>query len=145
VITCPRCGVENREQSRFCNACGAAVATESEPAREVRKTVTVLFCDVVGSTQLGERFDPEILRGVMARFYAAIREPVERHGGTVEKVIGDALVAVFGIPAVHEDDALRAVRAALEMRDAVAAMGEIEARIGVNTGDVLATGSTQGE
>ncbi len=111
----------------------------------MRKTVTVLFCDVVGSTQLGERFDPEILRDVMARFYAAIREPVERHGGTVEKVIGDALVAVFGIPAVHEDDALRAVRAALEMRDAVAAMGEIEARIGVNTGDVLATGATQGE
>ena len=121
------------------------MAAESEPAREVRKTVTVLFCDVVGSTQLGERFDPEILRDVMARFYAAIREPVERHGGTVEKVIGDALVAVFGIPAVHEDDALRAVRAAVEMRDAVAAMGEIEARIGVNTGDVLATGATQGE
>ena len=88
------------------------MAAEREAAREVRKTVTVLFCDVVGSTQLGERFDPEILRGVMARFYAAIREPVERHGGTVEKVIGDALVAVFGIPAVHEDDALRAVRAA---------------------------------
>jgi class 3 adenylate cyclase len=145
VITCPRCGVENPKQSRFCNACGASVAAESEPPREVRKTVTVLFCDVVGSTQLGERFDPEILRDVMARFYAAIREPVERHGGTVEKVIGDALVAVFGIPAVHEDDALRAVRAALEMRDAVAAMGEIEARIGVNTGDVLATGATQGE
>jgi class 3 adenylate cyclase len=145
VITCPACSVENPEQARFCNACGAAMAASSEPTREVRKTVTVLFCDVVGSTQLGERFDPEILRDLMARFYAAIREPVERHGGTVEKVIGDALVAVFGIPAVHEDDALRAVRAALEMRDAVAAMGEIQARIGVNTGDVLATGSTQGD
>ena len=145
VITCPQCGVENPAQARFCNACGAAVGTGAEPAREVRKTVTVLFCDVVGSTQLGERFDPEILRGLMARFYAAIREPVERHGGTVEKVIGDALVAVFGIPSVHEDDALRAVRAALEMRDAVAAMGEIQARIGVNTGDVLATGATQGD
>ncbi|HET8833814.1 MAG TPA: adenylate/guanylate cyclase domain-containing protein, partial [Gemmatimonadales bacterium] len=145
MITCPQCGVENPAQARFCNACGAAVGTGAEPAREVRKTVTVLFCDVVGSTQLGERFDPEILRGLMARFYAAIREPVERHGGTVEKVIGDALVAVFGIPTVHEDDALRAVRAALEMRDAVAAMGEIQARIGVNTGDVLATGATQGE
>ena len=78
------------------------------------------------------------MRGVMSRFYAAVREPVERHGGIVEKVIGDALVAVFGIPVVHEDDALRAVRAALEMRDAVRAMGEIQARIGVNTGDVLA-------
>jgi class 3 adenylate cyclase len=144
VIACPACSVENPEQARFCNACGTALAGP-ELSREVRKTVTVLFCDVVGSTQLGERFDPEVLRGVMTRFYAAIREPVERHGGTVEKVIGDALVAVFGIPAVHEDDALRAIRAALEMRDAVAAMGEIEARIGVNTGDVLATGSTQGD
>src|SRR6185503_2897884 len=145
VITCPRCGVENPEQSRFCNACGASVDAESQPTREVRKTVTVLFCDVVGSPSLAERCGPEILRDLMARFYAAIREPVERHGGTVEKVIGDALVAVFGIPAVHEDDALRAVRAALEMRDAVAGMGEIRARIGVNTGDVLATGATQGD
>ena len=92
---------------------------DADAAREVRKTVTVLFCDVVGSTELAERFDPEVMRSVMARFYAAIREPVERHGGTVEKVIGDALVAVFGIPVVHEDDALRAVRAALEMRAAV--------------------------
>jgi class 3 adenylate cyclase/tetratricopeptide (TPR) repeat protein len=111
----------------------------------VRKTVTVVFCDVVGSTELGERFDPEVLRGVMARFYAAVRGPVERHGGTVEKVIGDALVAVFGIPVVHEDDALRAVRAALEMRDAVLAMGEVQTRIGVNTGDVLARDPTQSE
>ena len=85
------------------------------------------------------------MRGVMARFYAAVREPVERHGGTVEKVIGDALMAVFGIPTVHEDDALRALRAALEMRDAVREMGEIQARIGVNTGDVLARDPTQGE
>ncbi len=82
---------------------------------------------------------------MMSRFYAAVREPVERHGGIVEKVIGDALVAVFGIPMVHEDDALRAVRAALEMRDAVREMGEIQARIGVNTGDVLARDPTQGE
>ena len=111
----------------------------------MRKTVTVLFCDVVGSTALAERSDPEVMRGVMARFYAAVRAPVERHGGTVEKVIGDALMAVFGIPAVHEDDALRALRAALEMRDAVREMGEIQARIGVNTGDVLARDPTQGE
>ena len=126
-------------------ACAAPLTTADGTAREVRKTVTVLFCDVVGSTELGERFDPEVMRGVMARFYAAIREPVERHGGTVEKVIGDALVAVFGIPVVHEDDALRAVRAALEMRDAVRAMGDIQARIGVNTGDVLARDATPGE
>ncbi len=126
-------------------ACASPLASGDGTAREVRKTVTVIFCDVVGSTELGERFDPEVMRGVMARFYAAAREPIERHGGTVEKVIGDALVAVFGIPVVHEDDALRAVRAALEMRDAVRAMGDIQARIGVNTGDVLARDATPGE
>ena len=142
---CVQCGHENPAEARFCNACGAALSAEPEPAREVRKTVTVLFCDVVGSTELGERFDPEVLRGLMARFYAAVRAPVERHGGTVEKVIGDALVAVFGIPAVHEDDALRALRAALEMRDAVRELGDLQARIGVNTGDVLARDATFGE
>ena len=139
--TCAQCGASVPAGSRFCPTCGAPLAV----AAEVRKTVTVLFCDVVGSTELGERFDPEVLRGMMARFYAIAREPVERHGGTVEKVIGDALVAVFGVPVVHEDDALRAVRAALEMRDAVRAMGEIEARIGVNTGDVLARDATLAE
>ena len=143
--TCPRCGRENPADARFCNSCGAPLSADPVTAREVRKTVTVVFCDVVGSTELGERFDPEVLRGLMARFYAAVREPVERHGGTVEKVIGDALVAVFGIPAVHEDDALRAVRAALEMRDAVRSMGDVQARIGVNTGDVLARDATQME
>jgi class 3 adenylate cyclase/tetratricopeptide (TPR) repeat protein len=144
MIPCPHCRRENPAGARFCNACGAALA-DRDAAREVRKTVTVLFCDVVGSTELASRSDPEVMRGVMARFYAAVREPVERHGGTVEKVIGDALVAVFGIPVVHEDDALRAVRAALEMRDAVRQLGEIQARIGVNTGDVLARDATPGE
>ncbi|HKV68569.1 MAG TPA: adenylate/guanylate cyclase domain-containing protein, partial [Gaiellales bacterium] len=144
MVGCPHCGRENPAGARFCNSCGAALA-DPDAAREVRKTVTVLFCDVVGSTELASRSDPEVMRGVMARFYAAIREPVERHGGRVEKVIGDALVAVFGIPVVHEDDALRAVRAALEMRDAVRGLGEIQARIGVNTGDVLARDATPGE
>ena len=132
--SCAQCGASVPVGSRFCSTCGAPLAV----AAEVRKTVTVLFCDVVGSTELGERLDPEVLRDTMARFYAVAREPVERHGGTVQKVIGDALVAVFGVPVVHEDDALRAVRAALEMRDAVRAMGELDARIGVNTGEVLA-------
>jgi class 3 adenylate cyclase/tetratricopeptide (TPR) repeat protein len=145
VTTCSQCGRENPEGARFCNSCGAPVVDAAGPAREVRKTVTVVFCDVVGSTELGEKFDPEVVRGVIARFYAAVREPVERHGGTVEKVIGDALVAVFGMPVVHEDDALRAVRAALEMQAAVVAMGDIQARIGVNTGDVLAREATPGE
>jgi class 3 adenylate cyclase len=114
-------------------------------SRSRAKSESCTRSDVVGSTEVASRSDPKVMRGVMVRFYAAIREPVERHGGTVEKVIGDALVAVFGIPVVHEDDALRAVRAALEMRDAVRELGEIQARIGVNTGDVLARDATPGE
>ena len=81
----------------------------------------MLFCDLADSTELGERLDPESLRGLMARWYAAMREPLERHGGTVEKFIGDAVMAVFGVPQVHEDDALRAVRAAVEMRERLTA------------------------
>src|SRR5512132_3747541 len=101
----------------------------------VRKTVTVVFCDLVGSTALGERTDPEVLRELMGRYHAELRAILERHGGTVEKFVGDAAMAVFGLPQVHEDDALRAVGAAVEMRDAVSALG-LELRIGVNTGEV---------
>ncbi len=103
-----------------------------------RKTVTVLFCDLAESTALGERLDPEPLRLLLARWYEAMRAPLERHGGTVEKFIGDAVMAVFGVPVAHEDDALRAVRAAVEMRDAAAAVdGRLAVRIGVNTGEVV--------
>src|SRR5213082_3694390 len=105
-------------------------------AAAVRKTVTVLFCDLVESTALGEGLDPEALRDVLGRWHAAMRAPVERHGGTVEKFIGDAVMAVFGVPQVHEDDALRAVRAAVEMRNALPALG-VQARIGLNTGEVV--------
>ena len=87
-----------------------------EPASEVRKTVTIVFCDVVGSTAMGEALDPESVRRVMERYFDAMRAAIEHHGGTVEKFIGDAVMAVFGVPQVHEDDALRAVRAAAEMR-----------------------------
>jgi class 3 adenylate cyclase/tetratricopeptide (TPR) repeat protein len=108
----------------------------------VRKTVTVVFCDLVGSTALGERTDPEVLRELMSRYHGELRAILERHGGMVEKFVGDAAMAVFGLPQVHEDDALRAVRAAVEMRDAVAPLG-LEVRIGVNTGGVVAgTGET---
>jgi Adenylate and Guanylate cyclase catalytic domain len=100
----------------------------------VWKVVTVLFADVTGSTRLGERLDPEALRRVMTRYFEVSRATLERHGGTVEKFSGDAVMAVFGIPAVHDDDALRAVRAALELRRAVAGLG-IELRIGINTGE----------
>ena len=108
--------------------------------------MTVLFCDVTGSTALGERLDPESLRGVMAHYFDAARLVVERHGGSVEKFIGDAVMAVFGIPVLHEDDALRAVRAAAELRDGLAVLNErllreygttLELRIGVNTGEVV--------
>jgi len=134
VAVCARCGADNREGAKFCDACGAPLAVAAAP--EQRKTVTVLFCDVSGSTALGERVDPEALRAIMSRYFDVARTAIERHGGTVEKFIGDAVMAVFGVPTVHEDDALRAVRAALELRDAV----EIEVRIGVNTGEVVTGG-----
>ena len=143
---CASCGQDNPDGFRFCGNCGAELA-ETSPSREVRKTVTVLFCDVSGSTAMGERLDPESTRRVMSRYFDAMREAIERHGGTVEKFIGDAVMAVFGVPVVHEDDALRAVRAAADMRAALAELNEeldrdwgvrIESRIGVNTGEVVA-------
>ena len=144
-MICATCGAENREGARFCDACGAALV-ETAPAREVRKVVTVLFCDVSGSTALGERIDPESLRRVMARYFETAQAIVERHGGTVEKFIGDAVMAVFGVPAVHEDDALRAVRAADELRNGLDELNDeletgygtrLELRMGVNTGEVV--------
>jgi class 3 adenylate cyclase/tetratricopeptide (TPR) repeat protein len=105
-------------------------------AREQRKTVTVVFCDVTGSTELGESTDPEALRALLARYFERMKAIVESHGGTVEKFIGDAVMAVFGVPVAHEDDALRASRAAVEMRDAFPELG-IGGRIGVNTGEVV--------
>src|SRR5215510_14760703 len=146
MLVCASCGAENREGARFCDSCGAPLA-ETAPAREVRKVVTVLFCDVTGSTALGERIDPESLRRVMSRYFETAKAIVERHGGTVEKFIGDAVMAVFGVPTVHEDDALRAVRAAAEMRDRLRDLNEeleptygltLQIGIGVNTGEVVA-------
>src|SRR6266571_1095863 len=134
MLTCASCGAENRDEARFCDACGAPLAAEA--AREQRKVVTVLFCDVTGSTALGESVDPEALRAVLARYFERMKAIVESHGGTVEKFIGDAVMAVFGIPVVHEDDALRALRAAIEMRAALPELG-IEGRIGVMTGEVV--------
>ena len=128
MAACPSCGVENPPEARFCMSCGAPLAAV-EPAREQRKVVTVLFCDLVGSTALGESTDPEALRARMRRYFEDLRVILERHGGTVEKFVGDAVMAVFGIPVSHEDDALRAVRAAAEMRAAIAEHG-LEARIG---------------
>jgi class 3 adenylate cyclase/tetratricopeptide (TPR) repeat protein len=106
-----------------------------------RKTVTVLFCDVTGSTALGESIDPEALRGLLARYFDRMKAIVEHHEGTVEKFIGDAVMAVFGVPTAHEDDALRAVRAAAEMRDALPELG-VRARIGLTTG-IVVTGTEE--
>jgi class 3 adenylate cyclase/tetratricopeptide (TPR) repeat protein len=130
AVICAQCGQENPDGFRFCGSCGAALVA-APPAREVRKTVTVLFADVVGSTALGESRDPEAVRALMATWFDDARTILGRHGGTVEKFIGDAVMAVFGIPRTHEDDALRAVRAAAELQ-------RPELRIGVNTGEVVA-------
>ncbi len=134
-MRCASCGQESPAGFRFCGNCGAPL-TEAPP-REVRKVVTVVFCDLTGSTALGDATDPEALRATMRRYYEQMRAILERHGGSVEKFIGDAVMAVFGVPVAHEDDALRAVRAAWEMRLAVPALG-LQARIGVNTGEVVA-------
>ena len=141
MAACPRCGRENADDARFCSSCGARLTT-SLPAQEQRKVVTVLFCDLVGSTALGESTDPEVMRALLARTFDDLRAILERHGGTVEKFVGDAVMAVFGIPIAHEDDALRAVRAAEEMRAAVAEHG-LEARVGVDTGEVVVGGESQ--
>jgi class 3 adenylate cyclase/tetratricopeptide (TPR) repeat protein len=135
VIVCANCGTQNPDGFKFCGNCAAPLGAAQAP-REQRKVVSVLFCDVTGSTAMGETADPETLRALLARYFDRMKGIVESHGGTVEKFIGDAVMAVFGVPQVHEDDALRAVRAALEMRDALPELG-IQARIGVNTGEVV--------
>jgi class 3 adenylate cyclase/tetratricopeptide (TPR) repeat protein len=153
MVTCSRCGQENPEGFAFCGACGAPLEEEG-PGREVRKTVTVVFSDVSGSTALGEQLDPESLRRVMGRYFDEMQAVVESHEGTVEKFIGDAVMAVFGIPVLHEEDALRAVRAAVEMRDRLTALNAeleqdwgvtIAVRTGVNTGEVVAGHGTGGQ
>ncbi|MGZ8652870.1 MAG: ATP-binding protein, partial [Actinomycetota bacterium] len=153
MLTCPDCGRESPGDFTFCPACGATLAP-SEPVREQRKTVTIVFCDVTGSTALGERVDPETLRRVMARYFDEMKGAIESHGGTVEKFIGDAVMAVFGIPRVHEDDALRAVRAAAQMRGVLGRLNKelerdrgvaLAVRMGVNTGEVVAGDPAAGQ
>jgi class 3 adenylate cyclase/tetratricopeptide (TPR) repeat protein len=135
VPHCTTCGFEAEAGFKFCPQCGAAFAQVSA-AREQRKTVTVLFCDVTGSTALGESTDPEALRALLARYFGRMKAILESHGASVEKFIGDAVMAVFGVPQAHEDDALRACRAAIEMQAALPELG-VQARIGLNTGEVV--------
>ena len=116
--TCPSCGRENADDARFCSACGTALDVAS--VREERKVVTCLFCDLVGFTARAERMDPEDVRRLLQPYHSRVRAELERFGGTVEKFIGDAVMAVFGVPTVNEDDAIRAVRAAWEIRERLA-------------------------
>jgi class 3 adenylate cyclase len=148
MAACANCGEENPERAKFCLECGSELVTAAAP-ESFRKTVTIVFSDLVGSTALGERLDPETLSDVLTEYFEAVKPVVERHGGTVAKFIGDAVMAVFGIPQVHEDDALRAVRAALEMRETLAGLNPelqrrygvtLATRTGINTGPVVGKG-----
>jgi class 3 adenylate cyclase len=136
VRACVSCGHENSTRAKFCEECGSPLGAAPSRARLQRKTVTVLFCDLAGSTVLGETLDPERLRAVLASYFERMRTIVEQQGGTVEKFIGDAVMAIFGVPLAHEDDALRAVRSAIEMRDALPELS-LQGRIGVMTGEVV--------
>ena len=135
MAICASCGRETPDGFPRCANCGAPLDAPP-PAREQRKTVTVVFCDITGSTELGASTDPEALRALLARYFEQMKGIVEAHGGSVEKFIGDAVMAVFGVPLTHEDDALRACRAAVEMHEALPELG-IAGRIGVNTGEVV--------
>jgi class 3 adenylate cyclase/tetratricopeptide (TPR) repeat protein len=151
--TCAACGTENPDIARFCLACGSQLA-EAAPPQETRKVVTIVFSDLKGSTSLGEALDSEALREVMTRYFDAMRAELERHGGVIEKFIGDAVMAVFGLPRLHEDDALRAVRAAAGMQAALELLNvdlqrhygvQLANRTGVNTGEVVAGDPTTGQ
>ena len=132
---CPSCGRESAEDARFCSWCATSLAVESQ--REERKVVTCLFCDLVGFTARAEQLDPEDVRRLLQPYHALVRAELERFGGTVEKFIGDAAMAVFGAPVAHEDDPERAVRAALAIRETLATDGQLEVRIGITTGEAL--------
>src|SRR3954447_11324683 len=133
--SCPVCAQENTDVARFCLACGAALS--AEPSREERKVVTVLFADLVGCTSRAEQLDPEDVRAVLAPYWERLRGELERMGGTVEKFIGDAVMALFGAPVTREDDPERAVRAALAIRDWAREEPDLQVRIAVTTGEAL--------
>ena len=142
---CPSCGEANPDRFNACAFCGSALV-EASPTTEERKTLTVVFCDLKDSTGLGERLDPEAMGEVLDLYFTAMTRVLTRHGGSIQKFIGDAIVAAFGIPVLHEDDALRAVRAAVEMRQALERLNRqlergygvmLATRTGVHTGEVV--------
>ncbi|MDP8905309.1 MAG: AAA family ATPase [Chloroflexota bacterium] len=144
MIDCPRCASPNPPDARFCNNCGTSLVTRV--GVQERRVVTALFADLARSTSLGERLDPEVVRGMVGRFFELATREIERRGGTVEKFSGDAVMAVFGLPLAHEDDPERAVRAAIAIRDGVAAIATdtqerygvaLQARIGIESGEVV--------
>jgi len=152
--TCPNCGSENPGDARFCNACGAPLPGAGPALAEERKIVTVLFVDLVGFTARAERLDPEDVRAIQTRYFGRVRTAIESFGGTVEKYIGDAVMALFGAPVAHGDDPERAVRAALAVLGAVAELNaeddelDLQVRLAVNTGEALvsvAANPAQGE
>jgi class 3 adenylate cyclase/tetratricopeptide (TPR) repeat protein len=144
MAACPSCGKELSEAFPFCPFCGTALA-EAEPARALdeRKVVSVLFCDLVGFTAASERADPEDVRARLRPYHGCVRSEIERYGGTVEKFVGDAVMAVFGAPVAHEDDAERAVHAGLSVLEAIEELNEahpnleLRVRIGINTGETV--------
>jgi class 3 adenylate cyclase/tetratricopeptide (TPR) repeat protein len=135
--SCATCGRSIEQEFRFCPFCGADSTLPVAPSREERKVVTVLFVDLVGFTARAEQLDPEDVRAVLAPYHAHVRTELERFGGTVEKFIGDAVMALFGAPVAHEDDPERAVRAALAIRDWAREQSDLQVRIAVNTGEAL--------
>src|SRR5437016_12732948 len=137
MVLCPACGRENPDGFEFCGFCRAPLAPAVSARREERKVVTVLFCDLVGFTAKAERLDPEDVRAVLGPYHTRVRAELERHGGTVEKFIGDAVMALFGAPTAHEDDPERAVRAALAIRDFAENEDGVQLRIAVTTGEAL--------
>jgi class 3 adenylate cyclase/tetratricopeptide (TPR) repeat protein len=139
MLVCPECRRENPADARFCSACGTRLEPAPREAREERKVVSVLFADLVGFTSQAERLDPEDVRATLSPYYTRLRGELERHGGTVEKFIGDAVMAVFGAPVAHEDDPERAVRAGLAIRDSIVEDGRLQVRVAVTTGEALVT------
>src|SRR5215472_6982047 len=139
MSVCPACGHRNQLGAKFCSQCGIALGEAQPPTYEERKVVTVLFADLVGFTSRAEQMDPEDVRALLSPYYARLRAELERFGGTVEKFIGDAVMALFGAPTAHEDDPERAVLAALAIRDWVREEEPVQVRIAVNTGEALIT------
>jgi class 3 adenylate cyclase len=150
VTTCPSCGQQNPPEARFCNACAAPLVPRVHGLEEERKVVTVLFADLVGFTARAERLDPEDVRAILSPYFARVRTEIEAYGGTVEKFIGDAVMAVFGAPLSHGDDPERAVRAAVAIQKAVQELNaadpvlDLQLRIAVNTGETLVSFSATG-